>query len=56
MGFGGDLGFVENESTIDAFTFCISGNILVFRKLKNKPKQLKNVLCQGFGIFYINEE
>ena len=45
---------MENENTNDAFTFYISGNILVFIKFeKNKPKQPDNVPCFGFGTICI---
>ena len=54
MRFWDVLGLVENESTNDAFTFYVSGNILVFRKLdKNKAKQAENLPCFGFGTICI---
>ena len=54
MGFWDVLGLVENESTNDAFTFYLSGDILVFRKLeKIEPKQAENVPCFGYGTIFI---
>ena len=48
LGFWGKLGLVIFHLD-NVFTFYISGNILVFKKLeKNKPKQPENVACFGF--------